>query len=98
MKSIAIRDKTLATVRNVNIENMIEKASLLDERLDLLHDTLHAELENTDRSRFLNEWMEAAAQGDITTFEKRLNWDSITPEKVEAFLSKIGDRSEHALP
>src|SRR5438445_10107753 len=98
MKTIELHEQYSVPAKVWNIQEIVKKASLLDERLSLLHDHVQRDQEHAGTDGLLNEWMEAAAQGDAAMFEKRLKWDSITPEKAEELLSGFGDRVGHELP
>lgn len=98
MKSITLHEQYSGSSTAWNIQEIISKASLLDERLCVLHDYPAIKQEDTGRDQYLREWMQAAAQGDAAMFEKRLNWDDITPEKADALLSDFRDGLEPGLP
>lgn len=98
MKTIELYEQYTVPAKAWNIHEIVKKASLLDERMSLLHDQAQRNQDHAGTDRLLNEWMEAAAQGDATMFEKRLNWDNITPEMAEALLSDSSDQVDHELP
>src|SRR6478752_3306616 len=98
MKTIDLHEQHSAPAKAWDLEKIVKKASLLDERLEFLHESAPAEPQSPGQSKLLNEWMGAAAQGDAAMFQKRLGWDNITSARAEVLVSDFSDRLEHKLP
>ncbi|BAY08493.1 type 2 lanthipeptide synthetase LanM family protein [Calothrix sp. NIES-2098] len=99
--SISIGERVYAppvNYTNADLASIVANASFLWERLDSEGFTVDGEQAKSEIERRCDRWCQVAAQGNLDTFQKRLQWEGLHLDAVRPILGTVRITDNHPLP